>query len=138
MVEPQSNLSRTPAEQIPAGLTEKRRLFYMKILQINPVLSGLWHKSPYPSFPKISFTLNHQIIAYLKTNQMKKNMGIADRAIRILVAVIIAVLYFTKTEPVTGTVGMILLVIGGIFLLTSVISFCPLYTLLGVNTCKKD
>ncbi len=65
-------------------------------------------------------------------------MGIADRAIRILVAVIIAVLYFTKTEPVTGTVGMILLVIGGIFLLTSVISFCPLYTLLGVNTCKKD
>ncbi len=69
---------------------------------------------------------------------MKKNMGIADRAIRILVAVIIAVLYFTKTEPVTGTVGMILLVIGGIFLLTSVISFCPLYTLLGVNTCKKD
>ncbi len=73
-----------------------------------------------------------------KPKQMKKNMGIADRVIRILIAVVIAVLYFTKTEPVTGTLGMVLLVIGAVFLLTSVISFCPLYTLIGVKTCKKE
>ena len=65
---------------------------------------------------------------------MKKNMGIADRVIRILVAVVIAVLHFTGT--VTGTLDIVLLVVGGIFLLTSVISFCPLYTLIGIKTCK--
>jgi uncharacterized MAPEG superfamily protein len=65
---------------------------------------------------------------------MKKNMGIADRVIRIIVAAIFAALYFTRT--VTGTAGTILLVLGGIFLVTTVISFCPLYTLLGINTCS--
>ncbi len=64
-------------------------------------------------------------------------MGILDRAIRIIIALVIAGLYFTKTEPVTGTVGIVLLVVGAVFLLTSVISFCPLYTVLGINTCKK-
>ncbi len=65
-------------------------------------------------------------------------MGIADRVIRIVIAVVIAILYFTKTEPVTGTLGIILLVIGAVFLVTSVISFCPLYTLVGIKTCKKE
>jgi len=48
------------------------------------------------------------------------------------------VLYFTGT--VTGTLGIVLLVLGGVFVLTSVISFCPLYTLVGINTCaaKKN
>ncbi len=64
---------------------------------------------------------------------MKKNMGAADRIIRILLAAVFAVLYFTGT--VTGTFGIILLVLGGVFLLTSLISFCPLYTLVGLNTC---
>jgi len=64
---------------------------------------------------------------------MKKNMGTADRVIRILVAVLFAVLYFTNT--VTGVLGIVLLVLGGVFLLTSLISFCPLYTLIGLNTC---
>lgn len=69
---------------------------------------------------------------------MKKNMGNADRIIRILLAAVFTVLYFTGT--VTGTFGMILLILGGVFLFTSVISFCPLYTLIGLNTCpaKKD
>lgn len=69
---------------------------------------------------------------------MKKNMGTADRLIRILLAVLFAVLYFTNT--VTGVFGIVLLVLGGVFLLTSFISFCPLYTLIGLNTCpaKKD
>lgn len=64
---------------------------------------------------------------------MKKNMGNADRIIRLLVAAVIAVLYFTKV--ISGTAGIILLVIAGVFILTSLVSFCPLYTLFGLNTC---
>ena len=64
---------------------------------------------------------------------MKKNMGSADRIIRIAMALIFAALYFTNT--VTGTVGLILLLVGGVFVLTSLVSFCPLYTLLGIKTC---
>lgn len=65
---------------------------------------------------------------------MKKNMGTADKIIRIIVAAVFAVLYFTGT--ITGTIAMVLLVLGAVFLVTSVISFCPLYTLVGINTCK--
>jgi len=64
---------------------------------------------------------------------MKKNMGNADRIIRSVIAAVVAVLYFTKT--ITGTFGIVLLVIAGVFLLTSLVSFCPLYTLIGLNTC---
>jgi hypothetical protein len=66
---------------------------------------------------------------------MKSNMGSADKAIRIVLAIVFAGLYITKL--VEGTVGLALLVLGGVFLLTSVISFCPLYTLLGMNTSEK-
>lgn len=65
---------------------------------------------------------------------MKKNMGGADRIIRILIAGVLAYLYFSGT--VTGVLGTILLVVGIVFVLTSLISFCPLYTLFGINTCK--
>lgn len=67
---------------------------------------------------------------------MKKNMGNIDRIIRILVAIIIAVLFFTNV--ISGTLGIVLLVLAGVFVLTSLISFCPLYTLVGINTCPKD
>lgn len=63
-------------------------------------------------------------------------MGTADRAIRVLLAAVFAILYFGGV--VTGAVGIILLVLGGVFLLTSLISFCPLYTLLGMSTCVTD
>ncbi len=66
---------------------------------------------------------------------MKKNMGNLDRIIRVIAAIIFSALYFTGT--VTGTFGMVLLVLGAIFLATSLISFCPLYTLFGANTCEK-
>ena len=66
---------------------------------------------------------------------MKSNMGSADKAIRIVLAIVFAGLYITKL--VEGTVGLALLVIGGVFLLTSILSFCPLYTLFGMNTCEK-
>jgi hypothetical protein len=64
---------------------------------------------------------------------MKKNMGTTDRIIRVLLAAVFAILYFTNT--VTGPFGIILLILAGVFLLTSIISFCPLYTLIGLNTC---
>lgn len=67
---------------------------------------------------------------------MKKNMGNIDKIIRILVAIVIAVLFFTNV--ISGTLGIILLVLAGVFVLTSLMSFCPLYTLVGINTCPKD
>ena len=67
---------------------------------------------------------------------MKKNMGSADRIIRLVLAAIMAYLYFGGV--VTGTVGIVLAVLAGVFVLTSLVSFCPLYTLVGMSTCKKD
>jgi hypothetical protein len=68
---------------------------------------------------------------------MKKNMGNKDKTIRTVLAAIIAALYFTGA--VEGTFALVLLVIAIIFAVTSLINFCPLYKLIGVNTCKvKD
>lgn len=66
---------------------------------------------------------------------MKANMGTADKLIRIIIAIVIAALFYK--EIITGTIGIVLLVLAGVFVLTSLISFCPLYTLFGINTCKK-
>jgi len=60
-------------------------------------------------------------------------MGGFDRVLRFLVAIVIAILYFTQT--ITGTLGIVLLVVGGIFLLTSLFGVCPLYSLFGIKTC---
>ncbi len=65
---------------------------------------------------------------------MKTNMGSADRIIRIIIAAIFATLIFT--DVVTGTVGTILLVLAAVFTLTSLVSFCPLYTIFGISTCS--
>lgn len=65
---------------------------------------------------------------------MKKNMGMVDRAVRALIAAVVVVLFLTNV--VSGTFGMILLVLAGVFLLTSLVSFCPLYAPLGITTCK--
>ena len=65
---------------------------------------------------------------------MRQNMGNTDRIIRVLIAAVIAALYFTNT--ITGTLAYILLAVGVIFLLTSFIGSCPLYSLFGINTCK--
>jgi len=62
-------------------------------------------------------------------------MGTTDRIIRVLVAVAIAILYFTSI--ISGTVAIILLALAGIFILTSMISFCPLYWPFKLSTCKK-
>lgn len=65
---------------------------------------------------------------------MKKNMGNADRAIRVVIAILIAVLYFTNV--ISGTLALVLMFLAAVFVLTSLISFCPLYSLIGVNTCQ--
>ena len=67
---------------------------------------------------------------------MKKNMGKADRTVRILIAIVIAILYFTNI--LSGTLGLVLLILAAVFVLTSLIGFCPLYPPLGINTCKKN
>ncbi|WP_133551738.1 YgaP family membrane protein [Algoriphagus boseongensis] len=66
---------------------------------------------------------------------MKKNMGSADRAVRLLVAAVLVVLYFSGT--ITGTLGIVGLVVAAVFAVTSLVSFCPLYTLIGLNTCSR-
>lgn len=63
---------------------------------------------------------------------MTKNMGSADRIIRLIIAGVAAFLYFNGTF--TGTIGIVALVVAAIFTLTSLISFCPIYTLLGLST----
>lgn len=66
---------------------------------------------------------------------MRKNMGNIDRIIRVVLSLVLAILYFTNT--VSGTLGLVLLIVGAILLFTSLINFCPLYFPFGINTCKK-
>ena len=66
---------------------------------------------------------------------MKKNMGSADKVIRLIFAAIIAGLYFT--DVITGTLALVLIVLAAVFVLTSFISFCPLYYPFGISTCKN-
>lgn len=65
---------------------------------------------------------------------MKRNMGSIDRILRILIAAVIAVLFFKHI--LNDALGIILLVIAGIFLLTSFVSFCPLYAPFKISTCS--
>ena len=67
---------------------------------------------------------------------MKKNMSSVDSIIRLIVAAIIGILFYTNV--VSGTFGIILLVLAGVFVLTSIFRFCPLYTLVGLSTCAKE
>lgn len=63
---------------------------------------------------------------------MKKNMGSTDRIIRLIIAALIAILYLT--EVLSGTLGTVLLILAGIFLITSIFRYCPLYVPFGLNT----
>jgi len=66
---------------------------------------------------------------------MKKNRGALDKSLRVLAAIFIALLYYLNI--ISGTVAYILMALAIVFLITSFINFCPLYTILGVNTCKR-
>ncbi len=64
---------------------------------------------------------------------MTTNVGTLDRVVRIALAIVFSILYFTGT--VTGTAGVVLLVLGGVFLLTALVGTCGLYSLFGISTC---
>jgi uncharacterized membrane protein len=66
---------------------------------------------------------------------MKKNMGMFDRALRIILAIVVAVLIYMGT--LTGTAAIVLGIIAGVFLITSLVGTCGLYSVVGVSTCKK-
>ncbi len=66
---------------------------------------------------------------------MKQNMGSIDRILRIIIAAVFGLLYFSGI--ITGTWGIMLLVLGGVFVLTSLVGSCPLYTIFGINTCPR-
>lgn len=63
---------------------------------------------------------------------MTKNMGTADKAIRVIVALVIFGLYFMNV--ITGTLAIVFMVFAAIFVVTSFISFCPLYKIFGIKT----
>jgi hypothetical protein len=67
---------------------------------------------------------------------MEKNMGSVDRIVRAIIAAFILALYMTKI--ITGTLGVILIIFSVVFLLTSFVSFCPLYRILGLSTQGKN
>ena len=67
---------------------------------------------------------------------MKKNMGTIDKAIRITMAVVIGILYMTNV--ISGILAIVLLAFAAIFILTSFMSFCPVYLPFGINTGKKE
>ncbi len=66
---------------------------------------------------------------------MKKNMGTIDIAIRLVIAALVIILYFTHV--ISGTIAIILLIFAGVFILTSLLSFCPLYLPFRINTRSK-
>lgn len=127
---------RSPTKRDHSHLFSKRNAPYLQhAFTVVEILAGmcrlyidsLVHRLALPETVKAAFITKP--IVY-----MKKNMGSTDRVIRVVLAIVFAVLYFTQT--VTGTAGLVMLVLGGIFLATSLISFCPLYTLFGINTCS--
>lgn len=66
---------------------------------------------------------------------MKKNMGTTDKLIRIVLAVVVAILYYT--DVINGTLALVLGILAAVFVFTSFISFCPLYAPFGINTCPN-
>jgi len=67
---------------------------------------------------------------------MKKNMGTIDRVIRVLLAVVVAILYMNGS--ITGIAAIVLGVLAVVFIITSLIGFCPLYVPLNISTIGKS
>lgn len=65
---------------------------------------------------------------------MNKNMGATDKIIRVVIALGLATLYFSNL--ISGTIAIIAIAVAIVFLLTSVLSICPLYSIFGITTCK--
>jgi len=67
---------------------------------------------------------------------MKKNVGLADKLIRLFIAIILVTLYFGGY--VTGTTGIVLLILGIVFVVTALFSWCGIYAAVGLSTCSKE
>jgi hypothetical protein len=67
---------------------------------------------------------------------MKKNIGFLDRIVRIILSVVFAALYFMQV--ITGTIGLILLIAGGVLLATALVDFCPIYKIFGINSIPPE
>jgi len=67
--------------------------------------------------------------------QMKRNLSNVDRIVRVVIAALFAYLYFAGI--VTGGLGIVLVVLGAVFVLTSVVSFCPIYAMFKLSTFKS-
>ncbi len=68
---------------------------------------------------------------------MKKNMGTIDKILRVIIAIVIAALYYMDLI-VSNTLSAIILFVAAILLITSLLNFCPLYLVLGINSCSSD
>jgi len=75
------------------------------------------------------------VLLKTKSQHMKKNMSSADSIIRVIIAAIIAFLYYKNIIP--GTLGIVLLVVAGVFIITSLVRVCPIYSITGISTEKK-
>jgi hypothetical protein len=80
--------------------------------------------------------MSHCVVILKNTSSMKKNVGLTDRSVRIVIAAILAILYFSGV--VTGTIGIILLIVAAVALITGLFRICGLYALLGINTCPNQ
>jgi hypothetical protein len=105
--------------------------FYQGFITLNffGKLSTVEHKS-------FIFCFNGKVTSLLNLLPMKKNMGSLDKLIRLLAAIVLIVLFYTNV--LKDTLGVIALVVALVFTITSLISFCPLYTLFGIKTCQKE
>jgi hypothetical protein len=88
----------------------------------------------YESFLSSMHPINKPF-THIRSSVMKQNMGSIDKVVRVLVAVVIGILYFT--DQITGIAALILSVFAVVFLLTSALGFCPLYVPLKLSTIKK-
>ena len=67
---------------------------------------------------------------------MRKNVGSIDKLVRLLIAIALIVLFYL--EIITGTLGIIALVLALVLSITSLVSFCPIYALFGLSSCEKE
>lgn len=65
---------------------------------------------------------------------MKQNVGNTDKGARVIFAAVIAILYYM--DIIEGTLAYVLMAVAIILLVTSLLNFCPLYKIFGINTCK--
>jgi len=87
-----------------------------------------------PNLNTLIFVIKYMSFKLLKLKIMKNNMSSYDKLIRLGLSIVLIILYYKQV--ITGTFGIICLVVALLLTLTSLISFCPIYKILGISTCK--